>query len=93
MQMPVGSLPAKESITLDATKKTARPGPLLVMTKLAHGAAPEAGDWRRAGLQSNGNPFDVSQSFCHDCHAAWEDQDALAYPVEEVRLRNSVLRM
>lgn len=88
VQMPVGSVLAKESITLDAAKKTARPGPLFIMTKLAPGAAPEAGDWLYAGLQPNGNPFGVSQSFCHDCHSAWEDQDSLAYPVEEVRLGN-----
>ena len=26
------------------------------------------------------------QSFCHNCHEAFEGQDALGYPLEEVRL-------
>ena len=84
--MPVGSVLAKESISISIKKKKARPGPLFIMTKLENGAAPETGDWLYAGLQPNGKVMKVKQSFCHDCHVGWEASDMLAYPLEEVRL-------
>ncbi len=85
--MPVGSVLAKESIKI--TKKAAvRVGPLFIMTKAAAGTAPETSDWVYSGVQPNGKPMKFKQSFCHDCHAAWEDQDSLAYPLEEVRISN-----
>ena len=86
--MPAGSILAKESVTFSKKKKMARPGPLFVMTKLAAGEAPETGDWYYSGLQPNGKAMKVKQSFCHNCHSAFEDQDFLAYPVEEVRISN-----
>jgi len=84
--MPVGSILAKESISISVKKKKARPGPLFIMTKMETGSIPETSDWLYAGLQPNGKVMKVKQSFCHDCHQAYEDQDALAYPVEEVRI-------
>lgn len=84
--MPVGSVLAKESISISKKKKTARPGPLFIMTKLAAGGAPETADWLYSGVQPNGKPMKFKQSFCHNCHAGWEDSDYLAYPLEEVRL-------
>jgi hypothetical protein len=84
--MPAGSVLAKESITISKKNKTARPGPLFIMTKLEAGSAPETGDWLYAGLQPNGKPMEFKQSFCHDCHAAFDGQDSLAYPLEEVRI-------
>lgn len=86
--MPVGSVLAKESITISAKKKAAVPGPLFVMTKGEPGSVPETNDWVYAGLQPNGKPMKFKQSFCHDCHVAWEAQDMLAYPLEEVRRTN-----
>lgn len=86
--MPVGSVLAKESVTFSKKKKTARPGPLFIMTKVAAGGAPETNDWVYGGLQPNGKPMKFKQAFCHDCHTAWEDQDYLAYPVEDVRIGN-----
>ncbi|MGC3936295.1 cytochrome P460 family protein [Roseobacter sp. EG26] len=86
VEMPVGSILAKESITISKKKKAARPGPLFIMTKLAAGGAPETDDWLYGGLQPNGKPMKFKQSFCHDCHTGWEDQDSLAYPLEEVRI-------
>ncbi|MEO9516331.1 MAG: cytochrome P460 family protein [Paracoccaceae bacterium] len=86
VQMPVGSILAKESISISIKKKKARPGPLFIMTKLEAGGAPETGDWLYAGLQPNGKVMKVKQSFCHDCHVGWEDSDMLAYPLEEVRV-------
>lgn len=82
--MPVGSILAKESFKM--SKGVAKVGPLFIMTKLAAGEASETGDWLYSGVQPNGKPMKFKQSFCHDCHAAWEDQDALAYPLEEVRI-------
>jgi len=84
--MPVGSVLAKESVTLSTKQKAARPGPLFIMTKLAEGAAPETNNWRYDGLQPNGKPMKFTQAFCHDCHGAFEAQDAMAYPLEEVRV-------
>jgi hypothetical protein len=84
--MPVGSVLAKESITISIKKKTARPGPLLMMTKMEVGSIPETNDWLYTGVQPNGKTMKVKQSFCHDCHETYEDSDFLAYPMEEVRL-------
>ncbi|WP_299623809.1 cytochrome P460 family protein [uncultured Tateyamaria sp.] len=86
VEMPIGSVLAKESISLSIKKQKARPGPLFIMTKVGVDAAPEADGWLYSGLQPNGKVMKVKQSFCHDCHAAWEDQDALAYPLEELRV-------
>ena len=84
--MPVGSVLAKESISISKKKKTARPGPLFIMTKMDTGSIPDTDDWLYAGLQPNGKPMKFKQSFCHDCHSAFSDQDSLAYPLEEVRI-------
>ena len=86
VEMPVGSVLAKESISISIKKKKARPGPLFIMTKVGTDEAPETGGWLYAGVQPNGKVMKVKQSFCHDCHVAWEDQDHLAYPVEEYRV-------
>jgi len=86
VEMPVGSILAKESISISKKKKTARPGPLFIMTKMETGSIPETDDWLYGGLQPNGKPMKFKQSFCHNCHIGWEDQDALAYPLEEVRI-------
>lgn len=88
VDMPAGSVLAKESITISAKKKEARTGPLFIMTKGEEGSAPDTADWVYAGVQPNGKPMKFKQSFCHDCHVAWEAQDMLAYPLEEVRVLN-----
>jgi len=85
-EMPVGSVLAKESITVSIKKKAARPGPLFIMTKVGADEAPETAGWLYSGLQPNGKVMKVKQSFCHDCHVGWEVQDHLGYPLEEVRL-------
>lgn len=86
--MPVGSVLAKESIGINKKKKEARVGPLFIMTKGEAGAAPDAGDWIYSAVQPSGKPMKIKQSFCHDCHSGWESQDALGYPLEEVRISN-----
>jgi len=84
--MPVGSVLAKESIRVNTKKKMGVVGPLFIMTKVAAGTVPETNDWVYDGVLPNGKKMGFKQAFCHDCHAGWEDQDYLAYPVEEVRL-------
>lgn len=86
VEMPVGSVLAKESITVSIKKKTARPGPLFIMTKVGVEKAPDAGGWLYSALQPNGKVMKVKQSFCHDCHIGWQAQDMLAYPLEELRV-------
>ncbi|QHQ33730.1 cytochrome P460 family protein [Algicella marina] len=85
--MPVGSILAKESLKITA-KGEVRIGPLFIMTKGDPGTAPETADWVYSGVQPNGQPMKFKQSFCHDCHAAFEGQDALGYPLPEVRVTN-----
>lgn len=86
--MPVGSVLAKESITISKKKKMAKTGPLFIMTKGEAGSAPETADWVYSVVQPNGKMMKFKQSFCHDCHVSWEAQDMLAYPLEEVRVSN-----
>ncbi|SDW10092.1 cytochrome P460 family protein [Litoreibacter albidus] len=88
VKMPARSVLAKESITISKKKKQARVGPLFIMTKMEDGAIPETDDWLYAGLQPNGKVMKIKQSFCHDCHVNYPDQDMLAYPLEEVRIGN-----
>lgn len=83
--MPVGSVLAKESVKLGKEGK-ARIGPLFIMTKVAAGEADETDNWVYSGVQPNGKPMKFKQAFCHDCHSAFSDQDAMAYPLEEVRI-------
>ena len=85
-EMPVGSVLAKESFKINAKKNVLQRGPLFIMTKVGTDEAPETMGWLYAGLQPNGKPMKFKQSFCHDCHVGWEAQDALAYPLEEVRV-------
>lgn len=86
VEMPVGSVLAKESIKVNTKKKIAVVGPLFIMTKVAEGTAPETDDWVYGGIQPNGKPMKFKQAFCHECHVGWSDQDNLAYPLEEVRV-------
>lgn len=85
--MPVGSVLAKESFKISKKGKVRR-GPLFLMTKVAAGEADETANWVYGGVQPNGKPMKFKQSFCHNCHEAYEDQDSLGYPLEEVRVTN-----
>ncbi len=88
VEMPVGSILAKESAKLNKKKMQIVVGPLFLMTKMEEGSIPETDDWLYGGVLPNGKPMKFKQAFCHDCHANWEDQDSLAYPLEEVRVSN-----
>jgi len=59
---------------------------LFIMTNVGLDDAPDTGGWLYSGVQPNGKPLKFKQAFCHDCHVGWESQDALAYPLEEVRV-------
>ena len=83
--LPVGTIVAKESYKVNK-KKAVRKGPLFFMEKVAAGTADEYGNWVYSVVQPNGKPGKISQKFCHDCHGAYSDQDALGYPDEDVRL-------
>ncbi|MCF6234551.1 MAG: cytochrome P460 family protein [Rhodobacteraceae bacterium] len=88
VNMPAGSVLAKESIKIHKKKKKAVAGPLFLMTKVAAGELPDTNDWRYDALTPSGKVMKIKQSFCHDCHLGFEDQDYLGYPVEEVRVSN-----
>lgn len=82
--MPVGSVLAKESYKL-SKKGAPRRGPLFIMTKVAAGEADEFGNWVYSAVQPKGKVMKIKQSFCHDCHVAFSDQDSLGYPDTDVR--------
>lgn len=86
--MPAGSVLAKESFRINTKKGIAQRGPLFIMTKGEAGAAPDAADWIYSAVQPNGKPMKIKQSFCHNCHEAFADQDYLGYPLEDVRIVN-----
>ncbi len=88
VQMPVGSILAKESAKLHKKKGEIIVGPLFIMTKGEPGSAPEADDWIYSGVMPNGKPLKFKQSFCANCHKGWAGQDDLGYPAEEVRISN-----
>lgn len=87
-EMPVGSVLAKESYALK-DDGTPRPGPLFIMTKVeAGGEAAEFDNWVYSAVQPNGKNMGIQQSFCHNCHQAFADQDSMGYPDPSVRLSN-----
>ena len=84
--MPVGTVLAKESFAVNK-KNEVRKGPLFFMEKVAAGGeADQYGNWVYSVVQPNGKPGKISQKFCHDCHGAFEDQDAMGYPDEDYRI-------
>jgi len=84
--MPVGTVIAKESFNLSKKGKV-KVGPLFFMEKVAAGGeADEFGNWVYSAIQPNGKAMKVKQSFCHDCHGAFDYQDSLGYPEEDLRV-------
>ena len=87
--MPVGYVLAKESFNVKKKGKVKK-GPLFFMTKVAAGGeAKDFGDWVYAAYSPKGKPMKIKQKFCHGCHGAFEDQDSLGYPDEDVRLSSN----
>jgi hypothetical protein len=83
-EMPVGTVIAKESYTL--RENAPRRGPLFIMTRGTTEEYPDTDGWFYSAVQPNGNPMNISQSFCHDCHGGFSFSDSLGYPAFEVRL-------
>ncbi|PWE32159.1 recombinase [Maritimibacter sp. 55A14] len=86
VEMPVGTLIAKESFKVDPDSGATSVGPLFLMEKVAAGTADEYGNWIYSAVQPSGAEMKVSQAYCSGCHAAFEGQDHLGYPLEEVRV-------
>lgn len=86
VNMPIGSLVAKESYKLKKGGKI-KAGPLFIMEKVGADKAPKADGWLYSGVKANGKPMKFKQAFCHNCHKAYKAQDALGYPVPDVRLQ------
>lgn len=84
VNMPVGSIVAKESFKL--RKGVFKPGPLFFMEKVGIDKAPDTDGWFYSGVKPNGKAMKSSQSFCHGCHKGYGGQDFLGYPVPEARL-------
>ena len=84
--MPVGSILAKESFNVSKKNKV-RKGPLFFMTKVAAGGDAEPfGNWVYGVFNPKGKAQKIKQKFCHDCHGNYDEQDAMGYPDEEVRM-------
>ena len=89
VEMPVGSVLAKESFKVSSradTKGQVSVGPLFLMTQVGAEQAPETDGWLYGGILPNGKPMGFEQAFCHDCHAGAASGDAVFYPVEEVQV-------
>ena len=84
--MPAGTVIAKESFAINK-KSQGKAGPLFLMQKVEAGTSPQTNDWYYMAVAPNGTPMAVNVvKACHECHSAFEDQDSLGYPVEEVRV-------
>lgn len=84
VDMPIGSIVAKESFKIKSGKF--KPGPLFLMEKVGIEKAPKSDGWFYSGIKPNGTPMKSSQRFCHNCHKAYSGQDSLGYPAPEARL-------
>ena len=88
-EMPVGSILAKDSFTLDAGGETSS-GPLFLMRKMEAGFRSEFGDWEYTLILPGGSVYGITNAagsgnveFCGTCHMAVPDQDHMFFlPVE-----------
>lgn len=93
-QLPMGSVLAKDSITV-TDEGNIHPGALFVMEKLAQGASPDTADWRYIMVMPDGSLFGDTMgdranvvTYCHDCHAAVADRDYTFFVPEEYLVKN-----
>lgn len=91
MRLPVGSVLAKDSITITNGGKIFT-GALFGMEKLPEGTSPETADWRYFMVFPDGSLFgdttgDNPQlvSYCHECHLTVADRDYTFFVPEEFR--------
>ena len=88
-EMPVGSILAKDSFTLDGDGEGSS-GPLFLMRKMEAGFRPDFGDWEYTLIMPGGNVYGITNAagsgnvdFCGTCHMAVLDQDHMFFmPVE-----------
>ena len=90
-KLPVGSVIAKDSITVSRDGK-ATPGALFLMEKMPDGFNYVSGDWRYTMIMPDGSVFGTTKgegsqrvTFCISCHLAVEKQDHLFFLPEEYR--------
>lgn len=89
--LPVGSIIAKDSITL-SNDAVPMPGALFLMEKMPRGFNYVSGDWRYTMVMPDGSLFGTTNGegtqrvkFCISCHLAVEQQDHLFFIPEEYR--------
>lgn len=90
-RLPVGSLLAKDSVTVKKDG-VAMPGALFLMEKMPAGFNYVSGDWRYTMVMPDGSIFGITNGegservkFCISCHLAVEKQDHLFFMPEEYR--------
>jgi hypothetical protein len=88
-EMPVGSILAKDSFTIDGNGQVSS-GPLFLMRKMEAGFRPDFGDWEYTLIMPGGDVFGITKGagsdnvdFCGTCHMAVPDQDHMFFlPLE-----------
>ncbi len=89
--LPVGSIIAKDNLTVLGTNKIL-PGALLLMEKMPADFNYVSGDWRYTMIMPDGSIFGTTNGdgsekvkFCIGCHLAVEKQDHLYFPPKKFR--------
>jgi len=89
--MPVGSIIAKDNLTVMGSNKI-HPGALLLMEKMPADFNYVSGDWRYTMIMPDGSIFGTTNGdgsekvkFCISCHLAVEKQDHLYFPPKKFR--------
>ncbi len=92
-RLPVGSILAKDSITV-GKDGVAIPGALFLMEKMPAGFNYVSGDWRYTMVMPDGSIFGITNGvgservkFCISCHLAVEKQDHLFFIPDEYRVK------
>ncbi len=89
---PVGTVFAKDTITVTSQKKT-YPGAIFIMEKLAKGKSPETADWRYVMVLPDGSMFGDTVGdqpeeveYCHACHIQKSRQDYVFFVPKKYRI-------
>ncbi len=89
---PVGSVFAKDTITVTSTRKVF-PGAMFIMEKLEPGSSPETRDWRYVMLLPDGSIFGDTKGdaaadveYCAACHIQKSREDYVFFVPEKFRV-------
>jgi len=89
---PVGSVFAKDTITVTSTKKVF-PGAMFIMEKLEPGKSPVTGDWRYVMVLPDGSMFGDTMGaaaedveYCAACHIQKSREDYVFFVPKKYRL-------